>query len=418
MRIKLNKTNIDKISLPSKVTFYRDDELTGFGIKANPTKLVYIVETKLHGKVIRKNIGLVGVLSPDEARKQAKVVLAELAKGINVNLEEKRKRTKGVTLIEVAERYKRLRPLSEKTAYDYDRAMATTFKDWQHKEVVSIDRDMIEKRFKEKTSESPSVANLHFRILRALINFAMEIYSVNGEPLVPSNPCNRLNALKLWNRIARKDTFIKPYQFKDFWEALKIKDDDIPTKKVAKQQCTILLFTGCREQEVAKLKRKDVNFAYHSLTFDITKNHHKHVLPMGYWLETFIKGLCEGLKDDDYLLPAGNKSGHIKDHRKIIQEISQESGIDFTLHDLRRTFTTIVDHYLTKSFSKYVIKRLLNHSQNDDVTAGYVSFDIEPLREPMQMVEDFILAQAGVTPFVADNVVRFEDLQKNLFTIK
>ena len=66
MRIKLNKTNIDKISLPSKVTFYRDDELTGFGIKANPTKLVYIVETKLHGKVIRKNIGLVGVLSPDE----------------------------------------------------------------------------------------------------------------------------------------------------------------------------------------------------------------------------------------------------------------------------------------------------------------------------------------------------------------
>ena len=148
------------------------------------------------------------------------------------------------------------------------------------------------------------------------------------------------------------------------------------------------------------------------MTFDITKNHRKHVLPMGYWLENFIKGLCEGLKDDDYLLPAGNKSGHIKDHRKIIQEISQESGIDFTLHDLRRTFTTIVDHYLTKSFSKYVIKRLLNHSQNDDVTAGYVSFDIEPLREPMQMVEDFILAQAGVTPFVADNVVRFEDLQK------
>jgi hypothetical protein len=40
--------------------------------------------------------------------------------------------------------------------------------------------------------------------------------------------------------------------------------------------------------------------------------------------------------------------------------------------------------------SYYTTKRLLNHRTND-VTQGYIQFDLEQLRGAMQAVEDFVL---------------------------
>jgi hypothetical protein len=44
--------------------------------------------------------------------------------------------------------------------------------------------------------------------------------------------------------------------------------------------------------------------------------------------------------------------------------------------------------------SYYTTKRLLNHRTND-VTQGYVQFDVEQLRAAMQDVEDFVLSHAS-----------------------
>lgn len=407
MKIKITKSNLDKISLSDKVVFYRDADLTGFGIRANPTKLVYIVEAKVNGRTIRKNIAEVGKLTPDEARKEAKKLLGEMAKGIDINLKEKRAKTQNITLRQAYETYRSIRPLGVRTIEDYDRAMKTTFEEWQNKPIISINREMIERKFKTKSKTAPALANLHFRFLRALLNFAMEKYAVDGQPLIASNPCNRLTILRLWNRIERRDTYIKPAQIKSFFHGLTINDYDKPQVQTAKKQCMFILFTGCREQEAACLQRRDIDFEDKTVTFNHTKNHRKHVLPLGDWLFQFTKELCAGLAPDAYLFPANNKSGHIKDHRKAIKEIAEECGINFSLHDLRRTFSCIVDHHLGQSFTPYTIKRLLNHTQND-VTAGYIRFGVDDLRHPMQMIEDYILEQSGLREKPkADNIIVF-----------
>lgn len=411
MKIKIIKSNVDKIPLPDKAVFYRDTDLTGFGIRANPTKLVYIVEAKVNGRTIRKNIAEVGKLTPDEARKEAKKLLGEMAKGIDINLKEKRAKVQNITLQQAYAAYKDTRPLGIRTITDYDGAMKTTFKEWQNKPIISINREMIERKFKAKSKTAPALANLHFRFLRALLNFAMEKYTVDGKPLIPSNPCARLTILKLWNRIERRDTYIKPAQIKSFFYGLTINDYDKPQIQTAKKQCMFILFTGCRDQEAACLQRRDIDFEDKTVTFRHTKNHHKHVLPLGDWLFQFTKELCEGLAPDAYLFPANNKSGHIKDHRKAIKEIAEECGINFSLHDLRRTFSCIIDHHSGQSFSPYTIKRLLNHTQND-VTAGYIRFGVDDLRRPMQMIEDYILEQVGLKEKPkADNIIAFPRAQ-------
>ncbi|MBI4828649.1 MAG: integrase, partial [Nitrospinae bacterium] len=59
---------------------------------------------------------------------------------------------------------------------------------------------------------------------------------------------------------------------------------------------------------------------------------------------------------------------------------------------LRRTFATIAE---SLDLSAYSIKRLLNHKQAGDVTAGYIVHDVDRLRAPMQSIADAILTRAG-----------------------
>jgi integrase len=57
-------------------------------------------------------------------------------------------------------------------------------------------------------------------------------------------------------------------------------------------------------------------------------------------------------------------------------------------HDLRRTFATTAEQVV--SYSE--LKRLMNHSTDDDVTQGYITITAEKLRAPMQRVTDALLA--------------------------
>ena len=70
-----------------------------------------------------------------------------------------------------------------------------------------------------------------------------------------------------------------------------------------------------------------------------------------------------------------------------------ETGITFTLHDLRRTFITVAE---SLDIPAYALKRLLNHKMSNDVTAGYIITDVERLRIPMQRITDYMLRTANV----------------------
>ncbi len=62
--------------------------------------------------------------------------------------------------------------------------------------------------------------------------------------------------------------------------------------------------------------------------------------------------------------------------------VIEESGISFTIHDLRRTFATIAGEM---GIPPYLLKKLLNH-KSGDVTEGYVISTVEILRRPLQKI--------------------------------
>ncbi len=389
--MKITKQVIDKLSYTGKDKFFWDDELKGFGIKVTAKNKTYVVQARVNGRTVRKKIGNVNLFAPDSARTEAKKLLGDMAKGIDIIAATKKDKLSNITLQKVFDDYIATKQLKEHTLYDYKRAMETTFFDWKDKRITEISNDIIIKKFKDKTQQSPSVANLHFRLLRGLFNFAMDTYLIDDKPIILSNPCNKIRTLHLWNKINRRQNYINLEELPTFFISLKVSPADSNRLKQTKQQCKIILFTGCREQEIARLQRKDIDFSKKTITVESTKNGYKHILPYGNYLGNLLEEICAELSADDYLFPSKNESGHLKDQRRIVKKIADSCNINFSLHDLRRTFATIAENYI--SMSPYILKKLLNHRQND-VTFGYVVTTIENLRKPMQEIENFILTTA------------------------
>ncbi|MHB8624523.1 MAG: tyrosine-type recombinase/integrase [Sulfuricaulis sp.] len=161
-----------------------------------------------------------------------------------------------------------------------------------------------------------------------------------------------------------------------------------------------MFFTGLRRQEAARLRWDDVDLIERTLIILDTKNHEPLTLPLSSFVFALLSNRSSR-KINEYVFPGSGIQGYIVEPRAAIQCVIEASGVDFTLHDLRRTFITVAD---SLDIPGYAIKRLVNHKIGRDVTAGYIVHDIERLRRPMQQINDYLLQQA--TKQASTNVVK------------
>lgn len=393
---KLTKSFVDKVTFEkSGQIFYRDSELLGFGLRVGKTAKVYFAEAKLHGKTVRKSIARHNVVSLDEARTQAKSYLAEISRGKNPHDEEKARKAKLVTLTEVLENYIEARGnLQRSTIQDYRHTFDCYLNDWLNKPAIEITKDMVELKFRKISITSPSQANKTMRNFRAVMNYAIMKYEdSNGDSIFRHNPVVRITQLRAWHRPIRKSTLIKHYDLAPWHKAvMNLSNDSIaPNREVVKDFLLLVLFTGLRRNEAAKLTWNRVDLKDKTMVIKDTKNHSDHTLP----LTDFLYDLLNKRKDEaktKYVFPNETNTGYMTDPKKQIANVIKESGVNFSTHDLRRTFITIAE---SLDISAYALKRLLNHKMTNDVTAGYIISDVERLRVPMQKITDYILTRIG-----------------------
>lgn len=394
---KLTKSFIDKVSFEkSGQVLYRDSELLGFGLRVGKSAKVYFAEAKLHGKTIRKSIARHNVVSLDEARSQAKTYLAEISRGKNPHDEEKARKAKLVTLAEVLENYIEARGnLKPSTIQDYRHTFDFYLKDWVNKPAIEISKDMVELKFRQISKTSASQANKTMRNFRAVMNYAIMKYEdSNGDSIFRYNPVVRISQLRAWHRPVRKNTLIKHYDLAPWYQAvMNLSNDSIaPNREVVKDFLLLVLFTGLRRNEAAKLTWNRVDLKDKTIVIKDTKNHTDHTLPLTDFLYDLLTKRKEEAKTQ-YVFPNETNTGYLIDPKKQIANVVKVSGVSFSTHDLRRTFITIAE---SLDISAYSLKRLLNHKMTNDVTAGYIITDVERLRAPMQKITNYILKCIGL----------------------
>ncbi len=392
-KIKLTKTAVQALpqAPKGKRVFHYDTVTPGLAVQvtASGAKTFYLYR-KVQGKPERVRLGAFPAMTVEQARRRATETLGTIAKGRSPRAEKREQQAQSVTLAEVFEEYLSGRDLKPGTVHDYRRVMKEAFPDWQGKRVVDITRDMVERRHSQLGERSHARANNAMRVLRALINFAAGKYEdAQGRPLVTDIPTRRLSATRSWYRVERRQTVIKPHQLRPWWEAV----EALESETVA-DYLRVLILTGLRRSEGAGLAWKDIDLEGRTLTVQDTKNRRPHTLPLSdYLLDLFTRRYEAAAPGAVYVFPAATGTGHLVEPRKSIEKVTSDSGVEFTPHDLRRTFATIAE---SLDLSAYALKMLLNHKTIGDVTRGYIIVDVERLREPMQRITDFMLKAARV----------------------
>ena len=431
--IKLTKKFVEAVSHPA---LYSDSELKGFRLKVTEAGAkVYLVYGKVRGhrKPIKVTIGKHGQKLPDgssltaeKARDRAEIIRGKMLSGINPNLESKKevaaiqaeeaqnetaKQIRELTLSKVFNEYLNEKQLKVSTKYVYEKDLNKSLKEWLNKPLIDIYEEDISEKHRQLSKEHPGQANHVMRILRAVFNFAINKYkSTDRRATFTNNPVKCLSANRNWNKLKPRQRLIKDHELKPLYESIKfIKHTN------TQDYLLVLLLTGLRADEAASLQWSQVDRQSRTLTVLDTKNGSEHTLPLTPFLESLFAARWKK-RNGEHIFHGSGKTGYTADYRHQIDKVVEKcrellndsdeenygsaKEFDFSPHDLRRTFTTVAARLLPD----YVVKRLTNHIDRADITQShYVHVAIENLRNPMNVVNDFILSKAGVEGYASND---------------
>lgn len=371
-----------------------DTQIGGLRVRVTPLGAkTFTVVKKVKGRPVRVTLGKYPDLTPEMARKKAAKVIGEMAyHEVDPNQRKRAERQQLITLGEAFAAYLVDIPLSENTIKAYRLAISRDLSGWVDKSLTSITGAMVEKRHRELMQQSPTGANRAMRVLRAVWNHTRDQSDdENGQPILPECPVRKIN--RKWAREVRRQSYIAPGQLSDWWAATEAIADPGEYKRgdgeLARDYLQFVLLTGLRRREASGLCWSNIDIKGRAFTVTDTKNHRPLKLPLSDYLVDMLVRRKKNAGDEYGPFP-------LEEPKRFVSWVRDRSGVNFTVHDLRRTFITLAEGL---DISLLAIKALVNHqSGTGDVTAGYAQIGTERLRKPMQQIADTVLAYACEKP--------------------
>ncbi|PJK02352.1 integrase [Lysobacteraceae bacterium NML75-0749] len=400
---KLTKNYIDKITAPTdKEAFHWDDSLKGFGLRVTPTgKITYIVQGRVNGSSPRISIGPHGVFTVDQARDVAREHLRSMRMGIDPRAVAKKEAAQRVTLRDVADGYKRDRPLKDSSKAEIERHVTTTFEAWLKKPLKDINREAVTKRFNEIKTKgttgngpAPAQANQAFAVLRALFNYAIREYrEPDGSPVLTDNPVDVL--YKKWAPLKPRTSRVPDSKVGAVWSFLtKAREQAYNRDTLASIDLVMLLMlTGLRIGECSELTWDRVNLEEGWIHIPDPKNSNPVWLPLSTQAVQLLT-TRQRVKGSPFVFSSWGKAGHIKDPRDTMKKVSEVAGTKITPHDLRRTYTTI--GVASVGIDLHKVELLTNHVPKGVTARHYLETShLQYLKPETQRISDWIEQQAA-----------------------
>jgi integrase len=405
-RCKLTQHFIDKrLRAPhpsGKQTIFWDEKLRGFGVlvSGKTNARAFVVQRDLPGgRTRRVTVASVAEMPLAEARDEARALLVDMRRGID----PKRQRAGSATLKETLDAYlKKNKNLSERSREIYTYHINQHLEPWLDRPLASITpgevddmHDKIAATVAKRTNgihSGATVANDVMRTFRLLFNWA-----ANRDDSMPRNPV-RLRKGE-WHEQDPTRRPIPAERLAD-WHAAVM---ELPPN--GRDWLLLMLFTGLRRREAAGLRWEHVDFDARAIRLPASavKGGRRALdLPMVDVTRDMLVAR-RALGDGGWVFPSHGESGHVQDPRAFIDAVRESTGIEFSSHDLRRTFITVAE---SCDISAFALKALVNHSIGTGVTEGYIKMTVERLREPAQRVADRLKQLCGIAEPAGENVQR------------
>ncbi len=350
--VKITKRAIDGLQLPKKDTFIWDDEIKGFGLRLSPQgKATFVVQYRSAGRTQRIRIGHVGRMTVHKARKDAQILLGDIAVGKSP-AKTARKLRESPTLAEVSKRF-----VEEHVKL---KLKPSTQSDYQHNLRKYIIPNLGMRKVAEITykdihalhlqmKDIPTQANRTVSLLSKIFSMCERWELRDGA----SNPCTQIERYKEKRRIR----FLDKVELMTLWETLESEQVNQAISIYAVSAFKLLILTGCRLGEIRTLKWSYIRG--NRVEFPDTKTGYKRV-PFNADAIRVLQALPR-LPDNAYVI-CGEVSGQpIVNLQKSWRRIRSFAGLnDVRIHDLRHTFAS---QAVMGGTPLAIVSKLLGHSQ-------------------------------------------------------
>ena len=386
---KLTRTTISRRTVEAlkadKDTVFWDSELLGFGVRVYPTgRKVYVVQTRAGGKDGKRvTVGRHGVISAEEARRRAALIVARIKAG-----EEPVPEPMAVTLANGP-------TVADLAAVYLDQVVAVRLKPASAKAY----RGVIEKRILPTLGRKPALSVDHAAVTAlhhglagtpAAANRAIEmlfrIYRAAEErELIPegSNPCRQI----AMNRQRRHERFLTDEEFRRLGRVLDEAERSEGAMARAAMAIRLLLLTGCRKNEILSLRWDHVDLEAREMRLGDAKTGPRTVQLSPAATAVLARG--PRIEGNPHVIPGTRRGSRMSGLQRSWVSIRKSAGLeDMRLHDCRHSFAS---RALALGESLPMIGRLLGHSQVQ-TTARYAHLARDSVHEAARRVSDRIEA--------------------------
>ncbi len=365
---KLTKRAVEALPVEAKDYFVWDSQIAGFGVRVMPSGAkTYQAQYRKGGRTRRVSIGRHGKITVDEARKLAKELMGQVAKGENP-AEEIAQHRRAPTVAALCERFfdthvrERCKP---STQGEYRRAIDLfivpaigSFK------VVDVERKDIAE-LHHKFRDKPYQANRTLGVLSKMFNLA-EIWGLRPDG---SNPCRHVPKY----REEKRERFLSQDELQRLGQALTDAERDGSESPFVVAAFRLLILTGCRLGEIQTLQWTFITDT--GMELPDTKTGARRI-PLPQAARAVLSALPR-LADNPYVV-AGAVPGHYAtDLQKPWRRIRKRAGLhDVRIHDLRHTYAS---NAVSSGMPIQMVGRLLGHSQIQ-TTMRYAHLADDPVR--------------------------------------
>lgn len=413
--MKFDKRSIDKLPLTRQGQVdYFDTATPGLGLRVGTSSKTFFVKadvkdaTKPKGyRTAKKTLGRYGDITLEEAKKmmegreEEKNGKRTFTPGARLELKSGPVSDNGanVTLRDMLKFYfqekKRQdgKPFKPATVKGYSRIIERHFETWLTlplPEVARLTPEKVIERYRQIEGNSGAYgARNGFVMLTAIINYAL----IRHPGAITANPLNVLRLGKHMKKIEARTDKLEGNDFKAFYDGLQ------KFNEITRDAYLFCLYHGLRSEEAAGLKWEYIEDGKRLGGIDLVKN--EMFIPDTKNRKPLHVPLCRQslaiLKRRQEENPAGNlfvfpslpraqclnKTGHV---RLMSAELKAKTGLDITIHGLRRSFITQARRL--KIFED--ADRLTNHVDASISGKHYDGTGVDDLLKPLQTIANEI----------------------------
>jgi integrase len=384
---KLTKRLVDSLEAKDTDYFAWDEELPGFGVRVWISgRRTYVAQYRKAGRSRRVKIGVHGALTVEEARKEARIILGDVARGEDP-AEDRATRRKSITVEELCDKYltaaegglimgKRNLPKKSSTLISDRGRIAQHIKpllgnklvrDLTQADVNRFIRDVTvgktarvvkseKKRGKAVVEGGAGTAARTAGLLGGILTFAMD------EGIRPDNPARGAKRQADGSRTRR----LTPHEYRIVGKALKAAHDDADVDQ-GLRGIWLLALTGCRLGEVEALKWTEIDARGGCFRLADSKEG-ASVRPIGEAVFDVLAKI-ERRKDCPYVLPAARSDGRYGGMARAMDRIMTRAGLDdVSAHTFRHSYASVAGDL---GYSDSTIETLLGHAAGT-VTSKYI----------------------------------------------